>query len=106
MVQPSGLETVVVSASVLSAGLVSVSAKVAVEVAVSAPGAVGATTTVTVALPAAAMVPRVQVTVGALMLQEPWLGVAETMVRAEPLKVVARLTVVALTPPVLATDTV
>src|SRR6478752_2719234 len=106
MVHPSALLTVVVSASVLSAGLASVSASVAVLVAVSDPVAVGETTTVTVALPAAAMVPRVQVTVGALIEQEPWLGVAETMVRAEPLKVVARLTVVALTPPVLATDTV
>ncbi|HSV64920.1 MAG TPA: hypothetical protein VLJ59_03295 [Mycobacteriales bacterium] len=103
IVQPSPLFTVVFSASVLLPGVGSVSVASTVEVAVMVPVAAGVTVIVTVAEPDAAMDPSEQFTFGALMLQEPWLGVAETMPAEAPDRVVSAVTPVAPEGPALAT---
>jgi hypothetical protein len=71
--------TVVVALAVLLAVLGSLSVAVTLTLLVIVPPSVGALTTiVTVADPALAIVPRLQVTVPALWLQVPWVGVADT----------------------------
>lgn len=103
MVHPCVLAMVVLSASVLLAGVGSVSVAVVAAVAVIEPVACGSTVTVTVAAALLARPPIVQVTVGAVTEQLPYDDVAETIVRAAPESVTVVLTPVAAAGPLLVT---
>jgi len=98
--------TVVLAVALLFALLGSASLAVTLAVLVIVPPDVGAVTTiVTVALPALAIVPRLHVTVPALWVQVPWVGVADT--KPTPAgKVSVKLTPVATLGPALLTLTV
>jgi len=103
VVHPCALPTVVVSASVLLFGVGSVSVAVVAAVAVIEPVACGSRVIVTVAEALVARFPIVQVTVGAVIEQLPWVVVAETIVRARPESVTVVLTAVAAAGPLLVT---
>jgi hypothetical protein len=70
------------------------------------PAADGATVIEMVAEPDTATLPSAQVTVGAVMVQEPCYEAAESVVRAAPDRVVEAVTPVAVLGPALATVTV
>src|SRR5215207_5630944 len=73
-----------------------------VAVSVDVPAVVGVTTSDTVAVAPTAMLPSVQVTVGAAKVQDPWFGVAEAYV-APACSVSVTVTFVAVTGPALDT---
>src|SRR6267143_1845067 len=75
------LLTVMVAEEVAFAGFGLVSFSVTVAVFVIEPAAVAVTARETEAVAPFARVPRLQVTVGVVKVQVPWLGVAETNVR-------------------------
>src|SRR6266540_4496695 len=102
MVHPLALVTLGDWAAVLLPGSGSGSAPEAVAVAVMVPVAVGSMVIVAVAVAPSARAPRGQVAVGAVMVQEPWVVLAEVMVPG-PDRVVVRLTEVASPGPALAT---